>query len=226
MVDFNQSIPSSAPVQSNGQIDPAWQTFFLNLFNRTGGPTGLLNGDNFAPQDQGFFFASPPGGGPAEFRQIQASDLTGVQGQFPGTTTNDNASAGNVGEYIFSEIASGSAVALTTATIADITSITLTPGDWDVWANFATAPAATTTQSLIQAWINTQSASDPTAPNNGAYLNFPLAIAAGKSLAMPIGSMRVTVQAGGNQTVYLSGAVTFSVSTLGGYGFLGARRRR
>lgn len=47
-----------------------------------------------------------------------------------GTTTNDYASAGDVGEYIDSIINNSGTIL--SATFYDITSITLTPGDWDL----------------------------------------------------------------------------------------------
>ena len=57
-----------------------------------------------------------------------ASQLVGT-----GTTTNDSAAAGYVGEYVASTIAYGSAVACGVAGVnTSITSISLTAGDWDV----------------------------------------------------------------------------------------------
>lgn len=54
-------------------------------------------------------------------------------GQIVGTATNDNAAAGNVGEYVESVF---SAVNATTSTNwGDATSISLTAGDWDVDLN-------------------------------------------------------------------------------------------
>jgi len=50
-----------------------------------------------------------------------------------GTITNDNAAAGNIGEYIESVIASGSGLALTSNVAKNVTSISLTAGDWDVF---------------------------------------------------------------------------------------------
>ena len=61
-----------------------------------------------------------------------------LRGQTPnqviGTGTNDNAAAGIVGEFITATVAVGGAVALVTATANTVTSITLTPGDWDMSA--------------------------------------------------------------------------------------------
>ena len=49
-----------------------------------------------------------------------------------GTTTNDNANAGSVGEYIVSNVLSTSPITLTNVNTVTITSISLTAGDWDV----------------------------------------------------------------------------------------------
>src|SRR2546421_430181 len=50
-----------------------------------------------------------------------------------GTTTNDNAVSGNLGEYISSTVARGAAVTgAANGTYKDLTSIVLTAGDWDI----------------------------------------------------------------------------------------------
>lgn len=187
---------------------------------------GLLDGNSFPTQQPSLFFAAPLAGGVASFRAVNTADLDPVAGQFPGSGTDDNADAGNVGEYIYSEIGSGAAVPLTSGTAADITSIELTPGDWDVWATVASDPAASTTTSAVNAWINTASATNPGAPNNGAYLSSQLTIGAGLGQVMPVGQMRISVAAETTATAYLSTNMTFAASTMGAYGFLGARRAR
>jgi predicted nucleic acid-binding protein len=65
-------------------------------------------------------------------------------GQAPATQTNDSAAAGKVGEFITSNIVVGSAVALTTGTAANVTSVSLTAGDWDVCGEVDLSTAATT----------------------------------------------------------------------------------
>lgn len=57
-----------------------------------------------------------------------------------GTTSADNALAGYVGEFIGSNIPFASAISLTNMTPVNLTSISLSAGDWDVFANvyFAT----------------------------------------------------------------------------------------
>ncbi len=50
-----------------------------------------------------------------------------------GTTTNDNAANGDVGEYVEASVTSGSGgISLTTGNAKTVTSISLTAGDWDV----------------------------------------------------------------------------------------------
>lgn len=179
----------------------------------------LVDGNSFGSQPAGLFFASPTGaaGIPGFFNPL---------GQYPGTSTGDDALAGNLGEYVFSEIDTGAAVAVLSATPTDVTSIALTPGDWDVWGSIATKPAGTTTTSVEAGWISPASATDPGAPNAGAYVLERDALAAGLATCLPVGRMRITVPAGPNQTVYLSTQLTFAASTMAAYGFLGARRAR
>lgn len=183
-----------------------------------------LDGASFGSQAGNLFFVSPNGGaGPPTFRAVATQDLTPIAGQIPGTATNNSATAGNVGEYI---TGSATGVAVVNATPKDITSINLTAGDWDVWGSIATAPAGTTTTGIIRAWISATSATDPGAPNGGAYLLDQHTLGAGLAQLEPIGMMRITVPAGPAVTVFLSTAISFAVSTMAAAAFLGARRAR
>lgn len=51
------------------------------------------------------------------------------------SNTNNNASSGQLGEFISSIIPSGSAITAPSNLQRNVTSISLTPGDWDVWGN-------------------------------------------------------------------------------------------
>lgn len=187
---------------------------------------GFLTGQNFSTQTPNLIFSGPASGGAAypTFRLLQSTDLSSLAGQYPGTATNDNATTGYVGEYIFDEVASGSALALSSGTSKDIASISLSAGDWDVWGNLVSAPGGSTTQSDIRAWINQASATDPGPPNFGAYAELQTAIGAGLRQVLSIPMMRISLAA--TTTIYLSANVAFAISTLSAYGFLGARRRR
>lgn len=146
-------------------------------------------------------------------------------GGIVGTTTNDNAAAGKVGELIESIVLGGAAVAVTTATASDITSISLTAGDWNVWGQVQTLPAGGTTTTQIIGWTSATSATLPTPPNKGSFNQLAgISLAAGNGAGIPIGIQRLSLS--GTTTVYLSCSVTFAVSTMGVYGYIGARRVR
>lgn len=140
-----------------------------------------------------------------------------------GTTTSNNANAGAVGEYVSSTLAIGSAVSLTNSTPTNITTISLTAGDWDVWGEVIINPAGSTTTSNVQGWVNTVSATAP-ATGLGAYVQFPYSGSTGGIVAASTGTTRLSLAS--TTTVYLSAQATFATSTCSAYGFIAARRRR
>lgn len=156
--------------------------------------------------------------------------MTGIRPVGPylplvGTTTNNNAAAGTVGEYISASVARSAITGINSTAANDITSISLTAGDWDVRGDFGLNPAGTTTMSYLAGWISATSATDPGAPNSGAYFLLEgITIAAGNPLCFPAGTIRLSLAA--TTTVYLSIFPIFSLSTAGAFGFIGARRVR
>ncbi len=140
-------------------------------------------------------------------------------GQLPGTATNDNATAGNVGEYVSSQVLLGSGVPLTAATAADITSISLSAGDWDVSGNVYVSQTSGTTQ--IEGWIGTVAHTDPTRPNVGGQ--FQWAGSTTLTVGHAISPTRLLLST--TTTVYLGVVSNFS-GTAVAYGFIGARRMR
>jgi hypothetical protein len=148
---------------------------------------------------------------------------TAAIGQLPGTTTNDSASAGNIGEYVSSTVNSGSAVALTSSTSANITSITLSAGDWDISGKVGFVPAATTTMTLLGGDINTTSAAAFNA-DTAITIAASLTGANGNATTMAIDTRRVSLS--GSTTYYLNCIGIFATSTLKGYGIIRARRVR
>lgn len=121
--------------------------------------------------------------------------------------------------YVSSTIASASKVSLSSTVTADITSITLTPGTWDVEANLNFAFAGATASQLV-AWVNTTSATYPTSGLE-CYQGLQFA-GASVTTTVTIPRNRITVTA--NTTCYLSGQATFSVGTTDGFGTITARR--
>lgn len=141
-----------------------------------------------------------------------------------GVSTNSNAASGIVGEYASSSVAVGSAVSLTTTVAADVTSLSLTAGDWDCAGNVINNPAGSTTVSALDAWISTTTAAVPTLPNAGAYAKWQAAAVTAGVEALTVGPTRLLLAA--TTTVYLSARSTFAVSSNGVYGFIGCRRAR
>lgn len=141
-----------------------------------------------------------------------------------GVSDASNAAAGYIGEVISSNIAIGSAISLTTATAANITSISLSPGDWAVNATIGFIPAGTTIPTLFVGSINTTSATQATSPNTGAFFNYGLTFTTGGTQIFPTGTTRISISS--TTTVYLVATATFTVSTLTGYGYIAARRVR
>ena len=119
-----------------------------------------------------------------------------------GTATNDSASAGNVGETI---TATGSAVAITTNVQTNVTSISLTAGDWLVYGSIKSNPAAGTTTTETAGGINTTSATLPTIYN--AVGTGAATISTGTSAP----TVRVSIS--GTTTVYLVARIQYAVST-------------
>lgn len=150
---------------------------------------------------------------------------TAGYGQIVGTSTNDSASAGNVGEYVSATVlASASIAAGASGTPKDITSISLTAGDWDVWGTAGFLAAAGTTSTVMGGWISTTSATQPTGPNNGAFTYTNQSFPTAATEAFPTGNIRLSLAV--TTTVYVSANATYAVSTMNIFGGIFARRRR
>lgn len=148
-------------------------------------------------------------------------------GGIVGTTTNDNAAAGEVGEYISQSVLIGASVAVTSNVIKTVASISLTAGDWDVGGTVSSNPAAGTTTQFFSMAISTVNGPGAITPTQGAENNFTggyVNTLAGQQYQFTAGPMRVSLAA--TTTIYLVTYMLFSVSTMGAYGFIGARRVR
>ncbi len=140
------------------------------------------------------------------------------------TATNDSAGAGKQGEYISASLLTASAVALTSSVAKTVLSITLTAGDWDVDASLITKPAGGTTTAFASASLST--ATDTMVATLGTNNDYGLIGVSGATTPciVPVGSMRISLA--GSTTYYLVATVSFAVSTMAAYGFIGARRVR
>jgi hypothetical protein len=138
--------------------------------------------------------------------------------QLKGTVAGDNAAAGNIGEYL---TALGAATPLVTGTFTTVTSLTLTPGDWDVQAQG------------IFAYVNTVAAtafcglSSITGVNQFAGFNFGSTEYAGMTIngqnVLVTGSARLNITVA--QTIYCVCFASFNTSC-SATGAIRARRVR
>jgi hypothetical protein len=147
----------------------------------------------------------------------------GTTNSIVGTATNNDAVAGNLGEEINSTVSTYTNYT-TTATYQNISSITLTPGDWDLSAFFTySSNSATITAGANGIFVistTTASAAGATEGKNIAYV--PQAALLGTSLfSDAIAPYRVSISS--NTTYYLNTQATF---TLGNPQFVGTIRAR
>ena len=142
-----------------------------------------------------------------------------------GAVDGVNAKAGHVGEVVSSLVPVGSAVSLTNATPANVTSIPLTAGDWNIegTVNFTAAAATTAAGAAFAVGVNTTSATVPT--DGSETYEYLGAITTGTYKATGEASMK-TLNVTANTTVYLVASAAFSAGTVGAYGSLIARRVR
>jgi hypothetical protein len=148
-------------------------------------------------------------------------------GQLAGTGTNDNASAGNVGEFISSTVASGAPVALTSTVSANVTSIILTAGDWDVSFSSYFLIAGTTSVANLNASISLTNATLDTVAGNYAVTSYASPGATFGGLVnneLFAGVRRLSLAA--PTTVFAVANAQFSTSTVSAWGILRARRVR
>ena len=158
--------------------------------------------------------------------------VTPAQGDYTanliaGTTTNDNATAGNIGEYVEASVGSGSATSLTSGAPKTITSISLTAGDWDVVGKFAFNLNNSTTINWVAVGVSTTNNTMPTGGLTSstfivyggiAGVNFPA------DAGICTGTTRVSINA--TTTVYVIAQASFGTSAFAAYGEVRARRIR
>jgi hypothetical protein len=159
---------------------------------------------------------------------MQVSGVTVSSGQYPGTTTNDNATTGNVGELFSAQVLVGSAVALTTATPANIggnPAFTLTAGDWDVWITAVYATSGATVQGFRTSVGTASATEDSVNPGRFASQSFGgTDPGATFSMVQNVGPSRMTVAT--TQQVWFVARSNHTAGTVSAWGTIWARRRR
>ena len=202
-------------------------TLQITAVNSAGAFVGLLQNASLSaartwtlPNATGTI-ALTSGGGALSVPSITFTTTSGIIG----TTTNDDAAAGSVGELILGTLDVSTPVSLTNATNADIVSISLTAGDWDVEGLIGFSSGATTNITQLFAWSSSTSA---TLPASTLYVKqqSPTAgvVVGANTQSFTIPFLRLSLAS--TTTVYLSARASFTISTLSAYGRIQARRRR
>jgi hypothetical protein len=137
-----------------------------------------------------------------------------------GTTTNDNAAVGQVGEFVTA--ARTTNLALATGVAANLTTISLTAGDWDVDGNvnllFSVAG------SVAVGSVSLTSGADAGAADGSGYGQINVNPASLTYVSLATGLMRVSIAA--TTTVYLTASGSFASGTCNAQGVIRARRAR
>ena len=182
-------------------------------------------------------FASPPVIGNTAPNNATFTALTATGNFTPsqtngivGTTTNNNANTGSVGEFVSSSVASGSAIALAVNTPSNVTSITLSAGDWDVQGEVYFTGGATTVGVYRAASVSQTSATlDLTVPNYNItpdYGSTPFGASTGNTSGLGVVTPVIRKSLSGSATIFLVAQAQFSTSTMSAYGSIRARRVR
>ena len=140
------------------------------------------------------------------------------------------AAAGEIGEILTSTVAVGAAVAETTATPVNVTSLALTAGEWEVTGiinRVLTGTTATAYGAAISPTANTvpaQAGGSGVAADSSVTLNAVFGATVTGNFVSIVGPVSVSLAAAA--TIYLVAADTFSAGSVGVFGTLRARRVR
>lgn len=141
-----------------------------------------------------------------------------------GITNGVAASTGFVGEIISSTLAVGSAVPLTSGTTSDVTSISLTAGEWYVNGQVDYRAAASTSITILTQGVNSTSATLGAQDTFSRSVSTAFVPTASNDVGLTVRGQAISLTA--TTTIYLVANATFTVSTLSAYGTLQARRVR
>lgn len=140
-----------------------------------------------------------------------------------GVTDGSDAPAGHVGEFISASVQAPDYIAATNGVPLDITTISLTAGDWDVQGQVATESPSSGHVQHMEVWTSTVSMTRPTVLVGGFHEVGGINTTGVEEIVLPTGKMRLVLTA--PATVYLSTLVDFS-GTCTALGYIGARRIR
>lgn len=197
--------------------------FFTFTNNVVASYTHISNdnaGYNYQPYCIGHWNNKIFGGTPGFF---VGSDTAGGFNRLYGTQTNDDAPAGFIGERVSSAITTATNFPAT-ATYGDLTSISLTAGDWDVSAFLVASLNGATFSGVIIGGISTTAGNNGTglATGDTASQTTPPTATAQSNLCLPV--VRMSLAA--TTTVYLKYRADYSAGNPQAQGRITARRVR
>lgn len=147
---------------------------------------------------------------------IGASSVTG-------TTTNDNAAAGYIGEYKTASLAYASRVTMVSATSQNVISISLGPGDWSVMGQVKFEGTSSAVASVCVGGLSTTTNTlDQTTEDK--YVYGPAISATILDVSAVVPSVRFSLAV--TTTIFLVANTTFTPGTIKAWGIITARRVR
>jgi hypothetical protein len=163
----------------------------------------------------------PSPGGPAS-GYLGGTYPAPIVNRVKGVTDGSNAIAGDVGEFLGVQTLSSNAVALPSGVDTVIATLSLTPGDWEVWGSIGFTMTSNN-NTLLNVWLNPGGTTRPSIDQMGGNLLFPVANNTAQVI-QPIAPLRVS--SANPINVALGSSSTTGGGTLTGWGKIMARRRR
>jgi len=195
----------------------AGSTTTISIGSTTGTSTTTLNGINNGAFN-GTLGATTPSTVAAT--TISATGLVTATVGIRGVAGTTSAATGNIGEAAKANLASSSPVTLTNNTAADVVTLSLTAGDWDVSGFIVFVFGSGTTSTDITAFINTTANTKPGINTGQECGNFSTLTNATQCISTPV----VQIKIGSTTTVRLGAYSLFSIAGMSAYGTIYARR--
>lgn len=212
----------STPTISGGTVNNA---SIGGVTPNSGAFTSLSASSTVSGTGFSIYLASPPAIGgtvsaAGKFTNLQATSAItpSTTAGISGTTLADSANAGSVGEYATN---SATGISAGNSSTANVVSLSLTAGDWDVSGVVDYVPAGSTQISSMTTGISSASASFGAV---GTYVQHAYTGGVGIAQAEETPVVRINVST--TTTIYLVENVAFATSTCTMNGFIRARRIR
>lgn len=210
--------PNNVPMQWKDSGGTLRNVFLLDASNNidigySGGGTVNLYGTTVPVTNNTFTMGSASN----QWSNVYAGLITPSTG-INGITTAAAPTAGTIGELLSN---SASNVSLTSGTALNVTSLTLTPGSWDVTGVCTIIPAGSTVLTNVKCSSSTTSATQGPIGSD-SYMSPPAAAGAAQQLTLGTYRYQVTT----STTLYMVGTVNFTTSTATIGAYLRATRVR